>query len=410
MSGSAALEYGFPSTHSTNAVSVAIYSIFLLTYQEPDISPRTNLILQVAAYCYAFSIVLGRLYCGMHGFLDVLIGSLLGACIAIVQCVWGDAFDHWLLSGDLKDVSLVVLVICVFVRIHPEPADDCPCFDDSVAFSGVMIGISIGLWHFAGTSYSLSVPMPATTPFDLEKLGWSKVAARTVLGVLVIFIWRGTMKQLLLRVLPPIFRIVETLGLTLPRRFFKPASQYTSIPEQPHDDNVIPSAREIPQFLTSFRRRRAVSVGPQSEADAYEALAYREHQRKSSLTGPRSLSPVGEVPRGYFNTESSSEGVAGKRRRSSSLQEFRNQMGAGADALTGTAIMTPSSPAIAGPAGPGDARRMDDLQEKELFSRLEKPRVRYDVEVITKIIVYTGIAWWAVEGNPILFQLVGLGA
>lgn len=35
-------------------------------------------------------------------------------------------------------------------------------------------------------------------------------------------------------------------------------------------------------------------------------------------------------------------------------------------------------------------RRQYEWEEREIFSKLEKPRVRYDVEVITKIIVYTG--------------------
>ena len=49
-----------------------------------------------------------------------------------------------------------------------------------------------------------------------------------------------------------------------------------------------------------------------------------------------------------------------------------------------------------------------EMDEKELFSNLQKPRVRYDVEVVTKLIVYSGIAWLAVEGNPILFHVLGL--
>jgi hypothetical protein len=33
---------------------------------------------------------------------------------------------------------------------------------------------------------------------------------------------------------------------------------------------------------------------------------------------------------------------------------------------------------------------MDELGESEVFSKLVKPRVRYDVEVVTKLVVYTG--------------------
>jgi len=81
----------------------------------------------------------------------------------------------------------------------------------------------------------------------------------------------------------------------------------------------------------------------------------------------------------------------------------------------GHVLMTPSTP----PNGRVDDGQDDDLEifvgqqnelgEKEMFSRLEKPRVRYDVEVVTKLVVYTGIGWLAVEVNPIIFELLGLG-
>ncbi|KAL8954779.1 MAG: hypothetical protein Q9183_006937, partial [Haloplaca sp. 2 TL-2023] len=34
-------------------------------------------------------------------------------------------------------------------------------------------------------------------------------------------------------------------------------------------------------------------------------------------------------------------------------------------------------------------RRQYERDEKEIFSMVERPRVRYDVEVVTKLIVYT---------------------
>ena len=40
---------------------------------------------------------------------------------------------------------------------------------------------------------------------------------------------------------------------------------------------------------------------------------------------------------------------------------------------------------------PRAERRQDEKEEREMFSKLEKPRVRYDVEVITKLIVYSGM-------------------
>ena len=224
MSGSAALEYGFPSTHSTNAVSIAVYALLTLKSSTSTISPIVKLILQVLAYFYAFSIVVGRILCGMHGFSDVIVGSCLGALLSLVEYSYVEQFDSFVHSGSSQALFIVVLSILVLVRIHPEPADDCPCFDDSVAFAGVMCGAELGNWHFAQSPLSWAYPVPATVPFHLGTLGWTKVILRIFVGVGCIFAWRGIMKSVLLKGLPPVFRIIERLGLSLPRRFFMKAS------------------------------------------------------------------------------------------------------------------------------------------------------------------------------------------
>lgn len=397
MSGSAALEYGFPSTHSTNAVSVAVYVLYLL-HGDSTLSAPAKMGWQVIFYFYAFSIVLGRLYCGMHGFFDVVVGSVLGAAISLVQCAYGEAFDLFIHQASGKDMLIIVLAILVLVRIHPEPADDCPCFDDSVAFAGVVIGIEYGSWHFSDTQYAWSQPTPGTVPFDLASMGWTVTIARIVMGVMVIFAWRGSMKPVLFRTLPPIFRVIERLGLSLPRKFFKQASQYTRIPQPGPDDNVIPALSQIPSFLTWMRhpRRRSISIGPQSEADAYETLAYRQKRRRNSLSAgdgsrrralSRIVSDDGEARPHSPRTDVSNGTISPAGGRMSQLERYERLMGTGFE---------PARPAEAGPVATSavqaekvefpDAKR----EEEEMFSRILKPRVRYDVEVITKLIIYSG--------------------
>ena len=399
MSGSAALEYGFPSTHSTNAVSVAVYVLYLLNTTS-DLSVRATILLQVIFYFYAFSIVLGRLYCGMHGFFDVVVGSVLGAAISLMQCAYGDAFDLFIHTASRKDMFIIVLGVLVLVRIHPEPADDCPCFDDSVAFAGVVIGVEYGNWHFSNTEYAWSEPTPGTVPFDLESMGWTVAIARIMMGVVMIFVWRGSMKPVLFRILPPIFRVIERLGLSLPRKFFKQASEYTRIPKLRKDDNVIPAISEIPSFLTSMRhpRRRSISIGPQSEADAYETLAYRQKRRRNSISAvsagsPSALSRIvsddGEDEH-YQAAEFSNGTILPPARKMSQLETYESMMGTGFDQerrdaageAPATEILTEKS----------DLQDQKQDEEEEIFSRILKPRVRYDVEVITKLIVYSGKA------------------
>lgn len=224
MSGSAALEYGFPSSHSTNAVSVALYAIQMLRSSPDQHHPNVYMALQGLFYFYTVSIVFGRLYCGMHGFFDVIIGSILGALIAVVQLIYGDWFDIWVPTGSFMNPVLVTLIILVLIRVHPEPADDCPCFDDSVAFTGVVIGCQIGAWNYHHSNFSVSDPIPSTVPFDLQSIGIVRAAMRIVLGVVIIFVWRATMKPALFKILPPLFRLLEQARLNLPRAFFLNAS------------------------------------------------------------------------------------------------------------------------------------------------------------------------------------------
>ncbi|KAF2651474.1 sphingosine-1-phosphate phosphohydrolase [Lophiostoma macrostomum CBS 122681] len=421
MSGSAALEYGFPSSHSTNAVSVAIYAIYHLR-NSSDLQPDVSLAVQALFYFYAVSIIFGRLYCGMHGFLDCILGSLLGAVLAVAQLTYGDWLDYWITSGVFMNPLVLTLIILVLVRIHPEPADDCPCFDDSLAFTGVFIGIEIGAWHYALTGYSISDPIPSTVPFTLNEVGMLRSTVRILLGVTNIFLWRASMKPTLFKVLPPLFRILEHARLNLPRAFFLNASNYTNVPKLKGDDNVIPPASELPHMLKNLAhpRKRSVSVGPQSAADAYETLAYRNRRRRestNSLDGPvleeTTWSPNAKDEEAIalqVPSRNNGQPLLGANLlptpMASRVHSFEQMMGTGNIDIK---VVTPpdSDADFAGEVMQSPAE--EEEEKREIFMQLTKPRVRYDVEVITKLIVYAGIAWIAVEGNPILFQVVGLG-
>jgi hypothetical protein len=427
MSGSAALEYGFPSTHSANAVSVAVYILFQLHSPESTLHPTTTLISQVISYFYMFSITLGRLYCGMHGFIDVGVGSAIGALVSVVECVYGDAFEAYLHSGTWVGPALITIFIFTLVRIHPEPVDDCPCFDDSVACAGVMVGVEIGMWHYASGGYAWNNPGTATVPFDFEHLGWPVVILRVIIGVLMIFAWRGAMKPLLLNVLPHLFRIIERHGLSLPRKFFMPASEYKKIPSRLRMDNVMPSVSDLPSLINSIRhpgRGRAVSIGPQSVADAYETLAYRDKRRRDSLSndaiiGSASSSRAHSKEKAsYFAQDAfgsdKDTAISSQIRTNghlpkpghSTIKSYEQMMG------SGHVLFTPNTPGD-GLTTEDEADivvgRENELGETEIFSRIERPRRRFDVEVVTKLVVYAGIAWLAVEIAPISFELLGIG-
>jgi hypothetical protein len=181
MSDSAALEYGFPSTHSTNAVSIALYSLLTL-HSVPDISLTLKVGLYALATIYTFSIVFGRLYCGMHGFLDVIVGSVLGALLAMIEWSFRDPIDAYIYSGGALPILVILGIILILVRIHPEPADACPCFDDGVAFAAVVGGVEFGCWHYSKTMWSWNEPVLGTVPFSYKELGLLKTTLRLIFG------------------------------------------------------------------------------------------------------------------------------------------------------------------------------------------------------------------------------------
>jgi len=144
---------------------------------------------------------------------------------------------------------------------------------------------------------------------------------------------------------------------------------------------VLPNFSEIPGLITTMRhpRRRAVSIGPQSEADAYETLAYREKRRRESQSGSNRESPA--------DGENKPNGPPLVFRKPTTLDEYEHMMGRGSpqsaavEADTGIPRSSPLPP-------PEYDTRAD---EKEVFSQIKKPRVRYDVEVVTKLVVYAGM-------------------
>jgi hypothetical protein len=404
MSGSVALEYGFPSTHSTNAVSVALYIIHALSGSSDAASPPSHWWAFVC-YLYAFSISFGRLYCGMHGFLDVVAGSLLGALLTVAQLKAGEPVNDWLLEGSIVRPLIIASVLLFVVRTHPEPADNCPCFDDSVAFAGVLIGMNWSYWHVVQPHALLRIlPLVAAdrrnVSLGVPLTSW-KTLLRIPIGVAIIVAYRAITKPLLLRALPPLFRIIEHLDLDLPRRFFLKASQYTRVPSLRRDDNVLPSPSDVGQMIGDVKRRRgrAVSIGPQSVADAYEMLAYREGVKRHRRTSSAASTDVDQLDAGSrgINSVDDKPKIAAPSAYEISGSEKRSDVAASAEA-NGTADIEAGRDAEA-----------EVLERRALFSTLPHIRARYDVEVVTKLIVYSGIAWWAMEGCPVVFEILNLG-
>lgn len=105
------------------------------------------------------------MYNGMHSTADVIGGSLMGiGCWALWRSV-GDASERWVNTGtslgkhhpelcikmntiDGEKVPIIAIPLTLaLVHYHPEPVDDCPCFEDAIAILAVFLGSYLGHWY-----------------------------------------------------------------------------------------------------------------------------------------------------------------------------------------------------------------------------------------------------------------------
>lgn len=285
--GSHHLEYGFPSTHSTNSVSIALWAFSLVRarYLDSAISTFSYTITCLITGVYIVSIVFGRLYAGMHSFTDCVAGVTLGTLIWAIQGIWYPALENWIISGPSSDsvwhywfVPIVITVVCgVMVHRHPQPAEDCPCFEDAIAFVSVVAGVQLAQWGAVYAGYPderLTSVMPGR-PFALfsqdlpfseawrdSSLWWGMALLKLTLGILLIFVWRIVAKFVLHNILPAFFRMLAykvlprleyinilPKGSELPnRRFYTPATEYDgAVPED--GLHPIPSVIDLPSTV-----------------------------------------------------------------------------------------------------------------------------------------------------------------
>ncbi|KAI0072156.1 PAP2-domain-containing protein [Panus rudis PR-1116 ss-1] len=360
------LEYGFPSTHSTNSVSIALY-IFSMVYQsytsDSGISATTFWASTLLLLFYVFSIVFGRLYTAMHSFTDCIVGVLLGTGIWALHFYMGDFVKAWLQSGSWAVPAVTIPLCLLLVNRHPQPVDDCPCFEDAIAFMSVVLGEFLTTWSLIKLRFdedSFMRPMSGR-PFGTwgeMSLWWSVAAAKMVLGILTIFVWRIFAKFLCHRILPPIFRFLSHL-FTLPnRRFYTPATDYKSVPED-KDKNAllhpIPSVIDLPGMV-ELEVDDGVAIG----ASSGTAHGYG-YGKSGTLLGERADVKL--------------RGTKGARGEKGSNAIGRNGLG---------------------------IEEMGGQNEMEIVKH-------YDADVLTKVVVYCGISIVATGVVPFAFELLGWG-
>ncbi|KDR76501.1 hypothetical protein GALMADRAFT_120678 [Galerina marginata CBS 339.88] len=481
--GSHHLEYGFPSTHSTNSVSIALFffahihrlantplpmpdtiissltnntSSIPLTNStttivdaltstdssltEYIISPQLFTILNVILFIYAFSVVFGRLYTAMHSFTDCIMGILLGTGIWWGHSSWagmpylisphnplnyvlaslgfgaqhssgsllvhfgqglgaGRWVDNWLVRGGWE-IPLILIPLCLLaVHHHPQPVDDCPCFEDAIAILSVVLGALVSHWAMlyiqAGSAFTAPVIMAGSGwSFEMGEwvqvergwndilLWWTMATIKMAVGIIIIFTWRLLAKSTLHLILPPTFRLLARAFRLPHRRFYTPATEYKSVPSEFHSAgegggfglHPIPSVIDLPSTGGVNIEVGGIGSGVKGVSNFHPSDGY----------GGRDLKM--RAGNGNGNGHGNGNGNGGQ----NGLYSLGNANGNGVKNRNGNAGVASDK-----------ERTGKDGQATGV--------THYDADVLTKVIVYAGIAVLATEALPLAFDMLGWG-
>lgn len=345
-------EYGFPSSHSTNSVSMALFLGEWLLETRAVVGMPGVLLGWTVLTIYAASVVGGRLYSGMHSIADIVGGSLMGVGCWAMWSIIRNASEAWVDSGHNSVPTITILLTLALVHFHPEPVDDCPCFEDAIAILSVVLGSYVGHWLSTQPDANLP-PAPSLTTYG-GVLGLTIALIRVTTGIGVLFAWRLFAKAVLLTVLPPIFRAVSRVfDVDLPtRKHYTAATAYHEVPPIP--------LRTIPSVIDLQTIDISTDVTPDTESPSVSQLIAQQSQTPSSST----LIPPAMNGHKVMGWKPSTNPKATADEDSYLVSKARK-------------------------------RRRDPVE-----------RAKYDAEVLTKVAVYSGIGLLATTLLPALFGRV----
>lgn len=269
LSGYTAKEYGFPSSHSANATGVSVYLLMLFLRNTEGIKLIAGLFILAVYYC---SLIFGRIYCGMHGFADLSVGATIGVLVFGLRRLTSEYYDSFVFQKSLFGIVTSLIFNYCLIYFHVSPVDDCPCYDDSVAFIGVIMGIDISHWIQTNrwmNSSKFGID-GIDIPYSYAEIGFIKTLLRITLGVFLVVVWKEISKPILLTLFKPVYRLIVAED--------KEKITFNRI----RSDTLNKKERigDLTQMLKDIGAEKKDSVGPQSSIDITEIEEDDERYKK----------------------------------------------------------------------------------------------------------------------------------
>ncbi|KAK4048196.1 26S proteasome regulatory subunit 8 [Microbotryomycetes sp. JL201] len=412
--GTHALEYGFPSTHSCTTVSMALFLGTALSRTYPD-ALLTNQIAHIALGFITMSVIVGRVYAGMHSITDCVVGFVTGSLVWLVWWTLEDFYNWYTLSeGWLLTCTSVPLVLFL-VFVHPAPAEDCPCFEDAVAFLSATLGTMLGRnWYQKHVKH---ITYGATLSSPLRSTIWlAAIVLKLVLGIASIFVWRIVAKAVCHAILPKLFRFFRFF--LLPRRFYLQATEYDGY-DKADSLHPVPSILDLPS-LPELKspgiddpRHVQLALSSSTAVENHLSAVYQVKKPSGLRHGVRKRSGTNGSVIDLEESDESDEAtdmLAKDRVKFAVLhrdKDVANEYVSDAKRQQQQQQPAPNAAAVATTEWSNSTAKQSRKRGASVGSQ-DGDTVRKDADVLTKVIVYAGIGWLTTIYIPLAFEKVGL--
>ncbi|OLY84959.1 Dihydrosphingosine 1-phosphate phosphatase [Smittium mucronatum] len=195
------LEYGFPSTHSSYAVGTAAYLTILALLQSRTESSEQASLYLISIWALSISVLIGRVYCGMHSLIDVYGGAIMGMLVSLPLSIFYTYLDDTIFTT-YRGSFIIAAISFVLLYNHPLFYDQCLCYRDTFSAVSVINGVVFGSALYS-TFTPPSEPYSKAIYFSLAEFGFLRSFYRTLFGLLSIAAWKYCSTPFLIRLVSP---------------------------------------------------------------------------------------------------------------------------------------------------------------------------------------------------------------
>ncbi|KAM7500295.1 hypothetical protein LguiA_024709 [Lonicera macranthoides] len=273
-----ALEYGLPSSHTLNTVCLSGFLLhYVLSYNQ-DIDFHMELVGLAMVCMFVGFIGLGRVYLGMHSVVDIIGGLAFGLAILAFWIYVHEYIDNFIISGpNVTSFSAAVTFLLLFA--YPTPEFPTPSFEYHAAFSGVALGIVMGVQQTYHQFHHENVARIFTPQLTIPAF-----VGRMLLGIPTILIVKFCSKALAKWVLPI---VANAVGIPIRSTSYIPA--LTASPAGKKSGEMKPPAAGYFQKIMIFSHQDIFDVDTGIRVLQYAGLAWSVVDLVPSLFSQLSL-------------------------------------------------------------------------------------------------------------------------